>query len=181
VRLDFGLRGIPGYVEVSLEANTAPAALGCGPEAEDFPVCTARVAYAAGGYNAALGWIQLVRSTDGAGGGDRFELDPFEPLGRSPNPFCWFGFAPTLFDAPSRTVREPMEWTAHSFLCFIASGTRGPEARAILGFSWGFVIKDDTVLLEGPASIAPAEWDRHVPLLRSEHPVWDFAAGYRDR
>jgi hypothetical protein len=181
VRLDFVLRGLPGCVEVSLEPNTDPAAFGCSHAAEDLPVCTATVTYAAGGYNAALGWIQLVRSTDGADGGHQFELDPFEPLGRLPHPFCWFGFAPTLFDAPSRATREPMAWTAHSFLCFIASGAPVREARAILGFEWGFVIRDETVLLEGPASIAPAQWDRHVSLLRSEHPAWDFAAGYRDR
>jgi hypothetical protein len=139
------------------------------------------VTYAGRGYWAALGWIQLVCSSDHPGEGSQFELDPFEPLGRLPHPFCWFGFAPTLFDAPSRTSREPMRWVANSFLCFIASGAPAREARAILGFSWGFTINDSTISLESPAIVPPTGWDSHLPLLRREHPNWDFAAGYHRR
>ena len=37
-----------------------------------------------------------------------FEIDPFDPFGlyeRAPLPYCWYGVAPTLFDAPSRAER----------------------------------------------------------------------------
>ena len=146
------LNDLPGWVEVTLESNQDPEALGCAPAARDFPVCTATVTYRGRGYMAALGWIQLVRSTDGASGGTQFELDPFEPLGSLTDPFCWFGFAPTLFDAPSRSHRASLDWTGQSFLCFIAPVERGLEARAILGFSWGFVIRDEIVSLDARRS-----------------------------
>jgi hypothetical protein len=179
VRLSFALRGLRGRVEVSVEPNADPAALGCPPHAEGFPVCTATVDYEGRGYTAALGWIQLVRSTDGDSGGERFELDPFEPLGATAHPFCWFGLAPTLFDAPSRSSRAPLEWAAHSFLAFI--GEHGREARAALGFHWGFSIRDGEVSIAVPGALAGEEWDAHLPLLRREHAGWEFAAGYRDR
>jgi hypothetical protein len=177
MRLEFTLRALPGAVDVTLEPNEDPAALGCRPSGRGFPVCTATVSYPGRGYAAALGWTQLVRSTDGASGGAEFELDPYEPLGRLPHPFCWFGFAPTLFDAPSRRSRAPIEWTAHSFLCFIG---RTHEARAIVGFSWGFSIRNEQISIDAPEALPAGAWDMHVPLLREEHPTWEFARGYRE-
>ena len=178
MRFEFTLRELPGAVDVTLVPNEHPEALGCHASGFGFPVCTATVSFEGRGYTAALGWIQLVRSTDSAGGGTQFEMDPYEPLGILPHPFCWFGFAPTLFDAPSRARLEDMEWTAHSFLSFIG----GPqEARAILGFSWGFVIREQAVEPEAVASLTPDAWDAHLPLLRREHPSWQFAFGYHDR
>jgi hypothetical protein len=180
VRLDFRLRDASGSVEVSVEPNTDPEALGCSPFARDFPVCTATVAYGGEGYRAALGWVQLVRSTDGASAGEAFEMDPFEPLGPSPHPFCFFGFAPVLFDAPARPTREDMDWTAETFLCFVAMDSNQREARAILGFSWGFSIRKKAIVLRAPARLAATEWNRHQEFLRHEHPTWAFASGYRD-
>jgi hypothetical protein len=179
--LDFTLRGLPGSLDVTLAPNEDPEALGCRPGTTGFPVCTATLSYAGCGYLGTMGWIQLVRSTDGEAGGEEFELDPFEPLGRLPHPFSWFGLAPTLFDAPSRLSLEPMDWIAHSFLSFIAQARPRSEIRAILGFSWGFRIRDETISLEGPTSLVGAAWDGHLPLLRDDHPNWDFATGYRDR
>jgi hypothetical protein len=124
-----------------------------------------------------LGWIQLVRSSDAGDGGSHFEMDPYEPLGLLPHPFCWFGLTPVLFDAPSRTTRADMDWVAHSFLSFIG---KPQEARAILGFSWGFSVRDQEVLIEPVAPLAPTEWDMHLRLLRSQHPSWQFASGYKN-
>ena len=178
VVLDFSLRDLPGWVAVTLEPNDDPEALGKPPPARGFPVCTAEVTYRGRGYTAALGWIQLVRSTDAASGGDQFELDPYEPLGQTAHPFCFFGFAPTLFDAPSRESRAPLDWTANSFLCFIARNRDRREARAILGFSWGFSIRDELFSYDSPASLTPSAWDDHLSLLGREHPTWAFARGY---
>jgi hypothetical protein len=180
VRLEFGLRQARGWVDITVEPNTNPEALGCSPRARDFPVCLATVTYPGKGYKAALGWVQLVRSTDGASAGEEFEMDPFEPLGQASHPFCFFGFVPTLFDAPSRPARREMDWTAESFLCFIADSPGGREARAILGFNWGFRIRQATVSLHSPTSLAAVEWNKHLALLHREHPAWDFAAGYRN-
>jgi hypothetical protein len=132
------------------------------------------------GYRAALGWVQLVRSTDSASRGEAFEMDPYEPLGRQSHPFCFFGFAPRLFDAPARTSREDLDWIAHSFLCFVAPDATSREARAIAGFAWGFDIREGEVVLRPPESLGSAAWESHLPLLRREHPGWAFAAGYRN-
>jgi hypothetical protein len=175
MRLKFDLREHRGCVEVTVVPNDDPESLGCTPFGRGFPVCTATVSFAGRGYAAAFGWIQLVRSTDGASGGLEFEMDPFEPLGALPHPFCWFGVAPTLFDAPSRQTRADLEWMAHSFLSFIAQPR---EARAILGFSWGFTVAEGQVSTTPPMPLEPGEWDRHLPILQREHPAWLFAPGY---
>lgn len=181
VTIDFSLWDLPGWVAITFEPNDDPGALGKPPAASGFPVCTAEVIYRGRGYKAALGWIQLVRSTDAANGGEEFEMDPYGPLGQLSHPFCFFGFAPTLFDAPSRDSRAPVDWTAHSFLCFIAGTSDRREARAILGFSWGFSIRDEIFSYESPAVLGPADWDDHLSLLAQEHPAWAFAAGYHSR
>lgn len=180
MRLDFRLRGASGWVEVAVQPNSNPNALGCPPFASGFPVCTATVTYEGGGYNAALGWVQLVRSTDGASAGKEFATDPFEPLGVSSHPFCFFGFAPVLFDAPARPSHEQMDWLAESFLCFVPTDAGKREARAILGFSWGFSIRLGAISITPSVRLAAPEWNKHHALLRREHPNWTFATGYRD-
>jgi hypothetical protein len=180
VVVDFVLWDLPGWVEVTVEPNHDPEALGKAANAREFPVCTASVTYRGRGYRAAFGWIQLVKSTDNSSGGEQFEMDPFEPLGRLAHPFCFFGFEPTLFDAPSRDSRASMVWTAHSFLAFIAQDGERLEARALLGFSWGFAIDDSTFSYEAPAALAPSVWDGHRAFLAREHPGWGFADGYRN-
>jgi hypothetical protein len=181
VRLDFHLLDARGRIDINIERNTDPEALGCPPFARDLPVCTATVTYEGRGYHAALGWVQLVRSTDNASRGEKFEMDPYEPLGRLSHPFCFFGFAPVLFDAPSRASRDDMDWVANSFLCFVAPDAAGRETRAIAGFAWGFSIREREVVLRPPESLDCAAWDSHLPLLRREHPSWAFATGYWNR
>lgn len=177
MNFDFVFRDLPGCVEVTLVPNDDPDALGCRPNARGFPVCTAEVTYAGRGYDAIVGWIQLVRSNDNSSGGVEFEMDPYEPLGVSPHPFCWFGMTPTLFDAPSRQRLVDLTWVGHSFLSFV--GDRF-EARAILGFSWGFEVVDGQISISAIERLADADWDDHLPLLRDEHPAWRFAPGYRN-
>ena len=179
MRLDFRLLGASGWVDVQVEPNVNPEALACPSFAKDFPVCTATVTYAGQGYKSALGWVQLVRSSDNESEGTEFEMDPFEPLGPSPHPFCFFGFAPSLFDAPARRSRENSDWSAESFLCFVPMDAARRETRAIVGFSWGFRIRRGAISLTPVAPLAPLAWDKHLPILRREHPAWAFAAGYR--
>jgi hypothetical protein len=125
-----------------------------------------------------MGWIQLVRSTDGASGGASFAMDPFEPLGPASHPFAFFGFLPTLFDAPSRDTISDMEWTAHSFLCRL--GEARYQTSAMLGFSWGFTIQDGTITSRGPEALGPRDWDAHRSALEREHPGWSFTPGFPD-
>jgi hypothetical protein len=177
VRFDFTLRDAAGSVVVQLEPNADPATVGARSSARGFPVCTATVTYEAGGYLAALGWIQLVRSTDNRSTGQDFEIDPYEPLGRTAHPFCWFGLAPTLFDAPSRpSLPDTLEWIAHSFLGFIGAQH---QACAILGFSWGFRVRGREIVITPVESLSADDWNSRLPVLRREHPLWDFAPDFR--
>ena len=113
----FRLAWATGTVEVECIPNDDPDEYGTPvSEAVGFPVCTATVRYPRRGYNAMFGWVQLVRSTDNASAGERFEMDPFGLFADAPSPYCWFGTEPTLFDAPSRPARVPIEWLAYSFL-----------------------------------------------------------------
>jgi hypothetical protein len=106
-------------------------------------------------------------------------MDPFEPLGQCQHAFCFFGFAPVFFDAPARPLRREMDWTAETFLCFVPTDVDRRETRAVLGFTWGFSVRDGAISLASPASLGAAEWDKHLPFLQREHPGWVFASGYR--
>jgi hypothetical protein len=122
--------GAPGSVAVAVEVNDDPEALGCRPAARGFPYCIATVRHPAREYTAALGWIQLVRSTDGLSVGDEFEM-PYEPLGPIGHPFAFFGFLPTLFDAPSRDPVIDIEWLAHALLRRLTETGAGWEVTAL--------------------------------------------------
>jgi hypothetical protein len=142
------------------------------------------VRYPRRGYNAMFGWVQLVRSTDNRSGGQHFELDPFALFGDVRSPYCWYGTEPTLFDAPSRPDRVPIEWVAYSFLATtpIDEVLRGSPRRVVplLGFEWGFDIRPEdprVVEVRSVSSIGSKEWAAQLPLLRTEfpNPLWTFA------
>jgi hypothetical protein len=167
-------------VHVECVPNRDPAFWGCwGDVAEGFPVCTATVDYPAHGYRSMLGWIQLVQSTDNESGGEEFELDPFALFGDAPSPYCWYGERPTLFDAPSRSMRQALEWTARSFLATTPLdevADMGPRRVVpIVGFSWGFTDSGSDVRLQEVALLATDVWDAHLDLLRTTYPWWVFA------
>jgi hypothetical protein len=180
MELAFTLRGLDGRVQVAYERNDRPELVGSGPDATGFPWCHASVAYPARGYDAVLGWVQLVRSDDNASAGREFEIDPLAFLGDLPHPFCWLGLQPQLFDAPSRAPLQDMDWLAHSFLC-VPDGSEAAalEVHALTGFSWGFTIRGGTIDLVPPASIGPEAWDLHVPMLTATYPAWRLVPGFR--
>jgi hypothetical protein len=177
--LDFVLAGTTGQVDISVAGTTDPAGLAAAPGSLGLAVCEATVHHPGRGYTGMLGWIQLVRSTDNASAGLRFEMDPLEILGEVGHPFCFFGIKPTLFDAPARDTRDDMSWMAHSFLTRIAHDT-GREVRALLGFSWGFTISGGDVAITPPARLGSDAWQHHLPILSSEHPAWTFATDLPD-
>ena len=98
--ITFALRGIKGHVSVTYSRNSRPDLVGSGAESSGFPMCHAAVEYPAQGYDALLGWVQLVRSDDNTSQGRAFEIDPLDILGDLPHPFCWIGLNP-------RYVRRP--------------------------------------------------------------------------
>ncbi len=178
--IEFVLRGIEGHVSITYARNDDPALVGSSPESAGFPTCDATVDYPARGYDAVLGWVQLVRSDDNASRGDEFEIDPIEFLGDVPHPFCWIGLRPHLFDAPSRAPRRDLDWAAHSFLCVPDGGAdAGLEVHALLGFAWGFRIRGEEIHLVPPTRLGPTEWDQHRDGLAARYPAWRFIEGFR--
>jgi hypothetical protein len=179
--IDFVLRGIQGRVSVTFSRNEVPELVGSGAESVGFPTCDATVDYPANGYNALLGWVQLVRSDDNISRGDEFEIDPLDFLGDVPHPFCWIGIAPRLFDAPSRSPKQDLGWTARSFLCVPdGSADAGLEVHALLGFSWGFSVRNEEIRLVPPTLLGPADWDEHKQVLTSGYAAWRFVPGFRE-
>lgn len=179
----FTLRGEAGTVLVSVEPNTDPLALGCGLLDEEeaaesalgFPVCRARVQYRPEGYAAAMGWIQLVRSTDGEDP-NSYELDPLALLRDVDTPYAFFGIAPELFDAPFRGRRVPLTWQARSFLCASPDAVMSRTALPLCAFTWGFTIteSDGVPAVVPPEPLPTTTWAEHVALLERAHPAWRF-------
>ncbi len=177
MRIPFQRAGLAGAVAVEVGVNDDPATMGCPDYARGFPYCRATVTPPARGYNDFLGWVQLVESTDLYG---EFRIDPFEPLGDAPHPFCFYGFAPTLLDAPHRDHRENTDWLAHSFLCGLGKNALDgkDEIDALLGFSWGFKIRNAEIEIAPPQLLDPADWDGHHDYLRRTFPRWKFLPGF---
>ncbi len=178
----FAWRGEVGAVHVECIPNSDPASYGCWwSVAQGFPVCTATVDYPARGYHSMFGWVQVVRSTDNESGGVRFEVDPFGLFGDTPSPYCWYGQRPILFDAPSRSVREPLEWVAHSFLATTpldeVAQLRARRVVPLVGFSWGFTETASSVKLSNIEVLTDREWMMHLDVLRQEYPMWVFSEG----
>lgn len=177
IEIPFRWAGAEGAVRAAVATNEDPAALGCAEFARGFPYCRATVEPPARGYADASGWVQVVDSSPLGGG---FRLDPFEPLGEVSHPFCFYGFAPTFFDAPH--TDQPMNWEflAHAFLCGL--GGELVEARrevcAILGFSWGFSRHDRRIEWFGPDLLSAQDWDGHLERLTEERPQWTFRPGF---
>jgi hypothetical protein len=179
VRIAFERAGRNCAVQIEVAINDDPEQLGCPGYARGFPYCQAAISPPARGYADFLGWVQMV---DSSLHGKGFHLDHFEPLGSVPHPFGFYGFAPTLFDAP-HTDRGDWDFLAHSFLCGLGDDTLdgGGEIDALLGFSWGFEKRQGEVALLGPSLLAPDDWDRHHAFLREAFPRWSFVPGFSGR
>jgi hypothetical protein len=172
MRLDFQCRNQLGVISAEVVANSRPLSFG-GDEAENlgFPVCTASVAYDGDGYAAMFGWVQLVRSTDA---GPDFEKDPFLLFPAVEHPYPFYGYKPTLFDAPGRAHRNDMDWLAHTFLAMTPIEPDARLVKPLQGFSWGFTIRDGGVILSAIRPLAARAWVRHLPYLEETYPDWRF-------
>lgn len=174
MRIPFVRAGERGEVSVAVELVEDPAAVGKPVSSEGFPSCEATVSYPGRGYDALFGWVQLVRAEDFSG--DHFALDPLRFFEDTSVPHCFYGFSPTLFDAPSRDGRYELDWTAHSFLAPINLFEVDPEVQPLLGFSWGFEIDEQGVVSVKPTRpLSGMDWEEHVPYLSDRFPTWRFA------
>jgi hypothetical protein len=139
--LSFSLRSRKGSVTLEYEPNRAPESVGYrilglpwpSSLAEGLPVLEATVSYEATGYEAVMGWIQVVRihiaessetlapGSEKAPAGDHMWVDGPPNLRGLGVPFISFGPRPTLFDAPASTESR-VRFVADSFL------TASPDA-----------------------------------------------------
>ncbi len=160
---------------VTVERVDDPAAIGKHSSARGFPSCTAVVNFPGRGYRALFGWVQMVRSTDNSSAGSTFDMDPFYLFEDAPSPYAFFGLNPTLFDAPSRDRRDPLNWTAHSYLAWTPMDDTERRVLPLAGFSWGFDIAPDrSITLQPVRTLSPGNWDAHLPYLDTTYPRWSF-------
>jgi hypothetical protein len=181
MEIEFRWNGVTGRILIDCAVNNDPERLGCPPEAEGFPACTATVEYPMRGYRSLFGWVQLVRSTDNQSHGQSYDMDPILLFFDAPSPYGWYGTAPTLFDAPVRLKVSDMSWECHSFLATtpldeVMEG-RGRCVVPLVGFAWGFDIADGTVTVRDVAPLSRTDWDDHLPILRDAYPTWRFEEG----
>ena len=180
--VDLGLtstvRDRPCSVSVEVVPNRDPGAVGSPPHAAGCPMCTATITTELTGYDAVMGWIQVVGTRTGDEAPFVFELDPLEIFVGLDVPFGTHGVTPVLFDAPSRrdrTVR--LSWRAHSFLCVSEPHAMSRDVVAVAAFEWGFEMGSDEVAVVGPSRLGRSAWLRQVPLLATSHPGWTFEPG----
>lgn len=167
--------GVEGRVKVVVRTNDEPAALGCPELARGFPYCKAIVdSNKAEGYDHCYGWIQMVDVSDEPPG---FRVDQ-HPSYVNRLPFSWESFLANFIDAPFVDVWD-LDFLAHTFLC--AQGGRllefREEARAILGFSWGYAKRGQRIEWFGPDLLSAEDWDSHLKRMAEERPEWTYRPG----
>jgi len=106
------------------------------------------------------------------------EFDPWAPFAALDLPYCWFGFAPELFDTPFRGDRSrDLDWEAHSWLCTSPGSLLSREVAVPAGLRWGFQIRAGEVVIAGPSALESLAWNSDLPILEQRCPNWRFARG----
>ena len=180
-RVPFRLRGVDGVIEVVIDRSTAAEDTGLclldgslsANAGVGLPICTATVEYSGRGYAAAMGWVQLVRSTDSDDPGV-FEPDPLAMFREVNTPYAFFGIRPTLFDAPYRPITQDLRWRARSYLAVTDDAVMSRAARPIAAFTWGFTIESGRVNISSPVPLPTDTWSAHIPTLARAYPNWQF-------
>jgi hypothetical protein len=180
VEIPFDFGGDRGRVLVEVVANVDPVSVGKTERERGMPMCMASVEFSARGYRALLGWVQLVREPDPAA---PFSIDPFDLFEDSTAPFAWYGFQPTLFDAPSRWREGAVRWEAHSFLTIGPWDVDRRLVVPLVGFAWGYRQHSLTEGLQmAPLRLlGPNDWNGHRSYMAERFPAWTFDEGGRFR
>jgi hypothetical protein len=189
----FSLRGRKGSVALDYKPNHDPDIVGYrilgvpwpSSLAEGLPVLEATVSYEAKGYEAVMGWIQLVRihvaesSRALAPGSEKAPAGDHEWVDGPPNlrglgvPFVTFGPRPTLFDAPASTESR-VRFVADSFLTASPDALITRTSRPCLGLRWGYSTLEDEAQLLPVGELGAAEWREALPALETQFPNWGF-------
>ena len=142
-------------------------------------MCEATVSWPLRGYNGLLGRVQLVGRASPLAPERRFEIDPLAIFEGLETPFAFYGLEPTLFDGPSRRDRDQvLDWLAHSFLCVSPTEAMDRNVEAVVGFSWGFVMRHGEVAIVPPEQLSLQDWDAHLELLQRAFPTWSFTSSH---
>lgn len=182
--MPFEHRGRRGTIRAVVQPTEDPARWGLRTEdfgehlrlATGFPACLAVVDHPAQGYDRLMGWVQVVWS--GPAGRRAGEFDPWAAFADLDLPYCWFGFAPELFDAPFRGDRSrDLDWEAHSWLCTSPGSLVSREVAVLAGFRWGFQIRAGEVVIAGPSALESLTWNGDLPILERRCPSWRFVPG----
>ena len=141
-----------------------------------FPVMRATVSFNGRGYEAMLGWVQIVSHVHREVEKD-FVIDLAPSMERNDFPYCEVGYKPTMFDAPCNRPRTNMIWRAYTFLLPFIPRPEKREVRRfypLAGFTWGYVLSErgKTVKLLDPAETRPSDWRRVFPKCLRKFPRW---------
>lgn len=184
-KFDFTLNDKKGSVEVEIVANEDVETSGYsaieGNHTDEmvrgFPVTKAKVHYSGFGYEAVFGWVQIVTHKYGDKNETDHENDIPPAFQNQGHPFSYFGYKPTLYDAPSRELDVDLIWTAYSFLCPVRLVDSRNEkiVSPVVGFSWGFTISGGK--LEGllhPQKVTHEKWMDLSGRISKDLPDWNF-------
>lgn len=183
----FKLRDRNGQVTVKYGPNEDPVGLGLQhlnlkrqiSGLLGFPVIEARIQYPGKGYDAFMGWIQIVRfRLNMADGGYRSNLieivDWPQCFNGADSPFSCYGHKPTFFDAPS-VGYGGIKWEAHTWLAEIPDAVMGRTIRPVLGFSWGYFREKEGPELARLNVLNVDNWKEDVKVLERSCRKWKFA------
>ncbi len=181
--LPFHLRGQEGTVAIYYGVNHHPLAWRLDlldlpfdlSLIEGFPVCQATLTYPGAGYQAVMGWIQLITVQETKTGKVWVSNDQWPNQQGSSIPFLSFGYLPTLFDAPGPNPPRTDEiWLAETFLVSCPDVGRSPTIRPVLGFRWGYTLVEMKPVLLPVEPLASSRWQAHLSFLREHYPSWEF-------
>lgn len=166
-----------GVVRVKMAIDDDPASFGCTELAYGFPYCEATIETPAKGYASLFGWVALLKAS--YSGAEGFDFDLLDPLNPRSDPFGYLAYKPTFFDGPHTDVQD-VDFCAHTFLCGFAGEILylRKEARAILGFSWGYSKRGRRIEPIEPEPLAPENWDNHREYLKGRFSDWSFRPGF---
>jgi hypothetical protein len=179
--LPFETRSHSGRVHVAYGAvadsdGIGFSMLGVGLEPQQpigYPVIKADIDFDGDGYTALFGWVQILHNTAwGPEAADEVDLPPF--LLGSEMPTMYFGYLPTMFDAPANPHHPNGDWSAFTFLTAIPDLVISRSVRALTGFHWGYRLASSRPTPMPVQPIGPDDWQSRRTLLAHTFPTWSF-------
>lgn len=185
----FSFKGKKGSVRVLFGANrgakssgfTAIGAQFTGAVIRGFPVMKAEVKYAGMGYEAILGWVQIVTHKYPGGAETEASVDIAPQFQDYSVPYCCYGYKPTLYDAPSHNPGITMDWTAYTFLCPVklVDPQNKKMIAPVVGFSWGYSLAEGKLSsLRSPEAVKEEKWAELSQGVKDDFRDWTFGRSY---